>query len=166
MNTGHDGSMTTVHSNGTRDTVRRVESMVSMAGLNYPINVIRQQVASAVNLLVHADRLTGGRRKIMAISEITGMEAEVVLLQDIFKFIQTGIDKEGNATGHHESCGVRPKILERIRAEGHDLSDDLFFQGRLNQDKDKDKDQAKPEPEAPKPTGTAQIRMGARRKSA
>ncbi len=131
MNTGHDGSMTTLHSNGTRDTIRRLESMVSMAGLNYPIATIRQQIASAVQLLVHADRLTGGRRKIIAISEITGMEADVVLLQDIFVFRQTGIDAEGNASGQHESCGVRPKIIEKLRAEGHNLPDELFFRGKM-----------------------------------
>ena len=149
MNTGHDGSMTTVHSNGTRDTIRRLESMVSIAGINYPINTIRQQISSAVQLLVHADRLTGGPRKIMAISEITGMESDAVLLQDIFKFVQTGIDERGNATGYHESCGVRPKCLDRIRSEGHDVPDDLFFGGKLN---------AGGAPEAV-PGATAQIRM-------
>ncbi|MAY73344.1 MAG: pilus assembly protein CpaF [Phycisphaerae bacterium] len=129
MNTGHDGSMTTLHSNGTRDTIRRLESMVSIAGTNYPINTIRQQISSAVQVLVHADRLTGGRRKIMAISEITGMESDAVLLQDVFRFVQTGIDDDGNAVGYHESCGVRPKCLERIRSEGFSLPDELFFGG-------------------------------------
>ena len=144
MNTGHDGSMTTVHSNGTRDTVRRLESMVSMAGLNYPVNVIRQQISSAVQVLVHADRLTGGKRKIVAISEITGMESEVVLIQDIFRFNQTGIDDDGNAIGQHESCGVRPKVLDHLRSEGHDLPDDLFFRGRLGGASDQPKPPAKP----------------------
>ena len=149
MNTGHDGSMTTVHSNGTRDTIRRLESMVSIAGINYPITTIRQQISSAVQLLVHADRLTGGPRKIMAISEITGMESDAVLLQDIFRFVQTGIDENGNATGYHESCGVRPKCIDRIRAEGHDVPDDLFFGGRLT-----------PEGTTESvPSATAQIRM-------
>jgi len=132
MNTGHDGSMTTLHSNGTRDTIRRLESMVSMAGMNYPINTIRQQISSAVQLLVHADRLTGGKRKITAISEITGMESDVVLLQDIFRFVQTGVDENGNAAGYHESCGVRPKVIDHLRSEGHNLPDDLFFKGRLD----------------------------------
>jgi len=131
MNTGHDGSMTTLHSNGTRDTIRRLESMVTMAGVDFPIATVRQQISSAVQLLVHADRLTGGKRKIVAISEITGMEADVVLLQDIFRFSQTGIDENGNATGHFESCGVRPKVIEHLRSEGWDLPDDLFFKGRL-----------------------------------
>lgn len=153
MNTGHDGSMTTVHSNGTRDTIRRLESMVSMAGLNYPITTIRQQISSAVQLLVHADRLTGGRRRITAVSEITGMESDVVLLQDIFRYKQTGIDKDGNADGYHESCGVRPKIIDHLRAEGHDLPDDLFFKGKLDNEK-------------PRTSATAQIRMVRDRKGA
>ncbi len=146
MNTGHDGSMTTLHSNGTRDTIRRLESMVSMAGLDFPISTIRQQISSAVQLLVHADRLTGGRRKVTAISEITGMESDVVLLQDIFRFVQTGIDSDGNAEGYHESCGVRPKVLEHLRAEGHELPDELFHKGKLEAGK-------------PRTSATAQIRM-------
>ena len=132
MNTGHDGSMTTLHSNGTRDTVRRLESLVSMAGMDFPITTIRQQVSSAVQLLVHADRLTGGKRKITAISEITGMESDVVLLQDIFRFVQTGLDEEGNAMGYHEACGVRPKVLTQLQAEGYDLPDELFQKGKLD----------------------------------
>ena len=137
MNTGHDGSMTTLHSNGTRDTIRRLESMVSMAGLDFPIATIRQQISSAVQLLVHADRLTGGPRKVTAISEITGMESDVVLLQDIFKFNQTGLDENGSAMGYHEACGVRPKCIEMIRAEGHDLPDELFHKGALDSKKER-----------------------------
>lgn len=137
MNTGHDGSMTTLHSNGTRDTIRRLESMVSMAGLDFPIATIRQQISSAVQLLVHADRLTGGPRKITAISEITGMESDVVLLQDIFKFVQTGLDENGSAKGHHEACGVRPKVIEHIRSEGYDLPDELFHKGQLDAKKER-----------------------------
>tara|TARA_Y100001933_G_scaffold137179_1_gene136256 strand:- start:129 stop:1505 length:1377 start_codon:yes stop_codon:yes gene_type:complete len=137
MNTGHDGSMTTLHSNGTRDTIRRLESMVSMAGLDFPITTIRQQISSAVQLLVHADRLTGGPRRVTAISEITGMESDVVLLQDIFRYVQTGLDENGSAVGYHEACGVRPKCLEMIRAEGHNLPDELFHQGKLESDKER-----------------------------
>ena len=146
MNTGHDGSMTTLHSNGTRDTIRRLESMVSMAGLDFPIATIRQQIAAAVQVLVHADRLTGGPRKITAITEITGMESDVVLLQDIFKFKQTGLDDEGVAQGYHEACGVRPKVIEHLRAEGHNLPDEIFHKGKLENEK-------------PRSAATAQIRM-------
>ena len=130
MNTGHDGSMTTVHANNPRDALRRVENMVSMAGLNYPIQVIREQVSSALNLVIHLDRMTGGRRKIVSVVEITGMEGQTVCLQDIFRFRQVGVDEEGHAKGCFEACGVRPKMLERLAAEGMSLPEDLF-RGRI-----------------------------------
>ncbi|HEV2294154.1 MAG TPA: CpaF family protein [Tepidisphaeraceae bacterium] len=126
MNTGHDGSMTTCHANTPRDAVRRIENMVSMAGLNFPVLAIRQQMASAINLLVQVARLTGGRRRVLNIAEITGMEGDVVCLQDIFRFKQTGVDSEGNAAGHFEVSGVRPQSLERITAEGMRLPPDMF----------------------------------------
>src|SRR4051794_12969262 len=111
MNTGHDGSMTTVHANNTRDAVRRIENMVSMAGLNFPMHAIREQISSAINLMVQVGRITGGRRKIKSITEITGMEGEAVCMQDIFRFRQTGVDGEGHAIGQFEACGVRPQCL-------------------------------------------------------
>jgi pilus assembly protein CpaF len=128
MNTGHDGSMTTVHANNARDAVRRVENMVSMAGLNFPVHAIRQQMASAVNLMVHVARLTGGRRKVVSIAEVTGMEGETLCLQDLFRFRQTGLDQAGHATGHFEACGVRPQIFDRIVSEGVGLQQELFKQ--------------------------------------
>jgi pilus assembly protein CpaF len=126
MNTGHDGSMTTCHANNPRDALRRVENMVSMAGLNFPVLTIRQQMASAINLLVQVGRLTGGRRRILNIAEVTGMEGEAVCLQDVFRFKQTGLDADGNATGGFEATGVRPRCLERIAAEGIRLPQDMF----------------------------------------
>ena len=128
MNTGHDGSMTTVHANNPRDAVRRVENMVSMAGLNFPVVAIRQQMASAVNLMVHVSRLTGGRRKVVSIAEVTGMEGETFCLQDIFRFRQTGLDADGHAIGQFEACGVRPQVYERVVSEGIGLHQDLFRQ--------------------------------------
>jgi len=113
MNTGHEGSMTTIHANNPRDALRRVENMVSMAGLNYPVHAIRQQAVSALNLLVHLDRITGGARKIRHISEVVGMEADVISLHDLFTFTQTGINKEGRAEGYFECCGVLPRSEER-----------------------------------------------------
>src|SRR5438876_3046214 len=92
MNTGHEGSMTTVHANNPRDALRRVENMVNMAGLNYPVDVIRHQIASAINVLAHVARLTGGRRKVVQLSEITGVENGTVLIQDLFRFNQKGVD--------------------------------------------------------------------------
>jgi pilus assembly protein CpaF len=126
MNTGHEGSMTTVHANSTRDAIRRVENMVSMAGLNYPVHAIRQQMASAINLVIQVSRVTGGRRKILSIAEITGTEGDTVCLQDIFRFRQTGVNKDGHAKGYFESCGVRPRLLERLEAEGVPLPANLF----------------------------------------
>ena len=126
MNTGHEGSMTTVHANNPRDALRRVENMVSMTGLNYPVHVIRQQMASALDLLVHVSRLTGGRRRVVSIAEVTGMEGDTLCLQDIFIFRQEGVDGDGNAVGKFEATGVRPQLLERLRTEGMELSPATF----------------------------------------
>lgn len=132
MNTGHDGSMTTVHANNARDATRRIENMVSMAGFNFPIPVIRQQMGSAINILVHVSRMTGGRRKVASISEITGMEGDQFALQDIFVFSQKGMCDAGHAQGRFEACGVRPSQLDRIKAEGIDLPVDLFQRRALS----------------------------------
>jgi len=126
MNTGHEGSMTTVHANNSRDALSRVENMVSMAGLNFPIRTIRQQMASALNIVVHLSRLTGGRRRVVSVSEITGMEGDIICLQDIFTFRQTGLNEDGHAKGQFEACGVRPKTLERIEAEGVSIPTAIF----------------------------------------
>jgi pilus assembly protein CpaF len=126
MNTGHEGSMTTVHANRARDALRRVENMVSMAGLNYPVHVIRDQMASALDLVVHIERLTGGSRKVASISEVTGMEGDTISLQDIFRWQQTGVDSAGKASGQFEACGVRPQLLPRLVAEGIKLPPDMF----------------------------------------
>ncbi|MAE68053.1 MAG: pilus assembly protein CpaF [Phycisphaeraceae bacterium] len=131
MNTGHDGSMTTAHANSPRDALGRVENMVSMAGLNYPVQVIRQQVSSSLDLIIHVDRLTGGRRRIVNVAEITGMESDVVLLQDLFRFVQTRVGRDGHAEGHFEACGIRPRLLDRLAAEGHEITDALFRRRRI-----------------------------------
>ena len=131
MNTGHEGSMTTVHANSTRDALRRIENMVSMSGLNYPVHVIRDQMASTLNLLLHLARLTGGRRKVVSITEVTGIESDVILLQDLFRFRQTGVDSDGHATGFFEPCGVRPRILDRFQAEGINLPASVFQRRRV-----------------------------------
>ena len=126
MNTGHEGSMTTVHANNPRDALRRIENMVSMAGLNYPVHAIRQQAASALNIVLQLGRTTGGRRKVLSIVEVTGMEGDALCMQDIFRFRQTGIDAEGHAAGQFEACGVRPQLLPKIESEGMELPPDLF----------------------------------------
>jgi pilus assembly protein CpaF len=126
MNTGHEGSMTTIHANSTRDAVQRVETMVMMAGFELPTRAIRQQFASAVNLIVQAARLTGGPRKIINITEVQGMEGDVVTMQDIFKFEQDGVSAEGKAFGRIVSTGVRPGFMERLRASGAVIDSDWF----------------------------------------
>lgn len=126
MNTGHEGSMTTVHANSPRDALRRLENMVSMAGINYPVGAIREQLSSALDVLLHLERLTGGRRKVVKIVEITSMEGDTICLHDIFQFNQTGVDDTGHACGQFEACGVRPLLLNRLHAKGADVPIDLF----------------------------------------
>jgi pilus assembly protein CpaF len=128
MNTGHEGSMSTVHANNSRDALRRLENMVSMAGLNYPVHVIRQQAASALDLVVQLGRVTGGRRRVLAVVEVTGMEGDTICMQDIFRFRQTGVGPDGHAQGYFEACGVRPQVLGRLQAEGIELPPALFHQ--------------------------------------
>ena len=131
MNTGHEGSMTTVHANNPRDALSRVENMVSLAGLNYPVRVIRQQMSSALDILVHIARLAGGRRKIVCIAELTGMESDTVCLQNIFRYVQTGVDNNGHALGEFEACGIRPRVLDRLKVEGVGMPEDLFQSRKL-----------------------------------
>ena len=126
MNTGHEGSMATVHANNPRDALRRLENMVSMSGINYPIRAIREQLSSALDVMVHLKRLTGGSRKIVKIVEITTMEGETICLHDIFCFNQTGVDETGKACGHFEACGVRPLLLNKLIAKGVETPPDLF----------------------------------------
>jgi pilus assembly protein CpaF len=126
MNTGHEGSMTTVHANNPRDALRRLENMVSMAGINYPVGAIREQLSSALDVLLHLERMTGGRRKVVKIVEITSMEGDTICLHDIFQFNQTGVDDTGHACGNFEACGVRPLLLNRLHAKGAEVPIDLF----------------------------------------
>jgi pilus assembly protein CpaF len=126
MNTGHEGSMTTVHANSPRDALRRVENMVSMAGLNYPVRAIREQMSSALNVLIHLGRLAGGNRKIVEIAEITGMEGDTICLHEIFHFDQKGVDEHGNAYGDFEVCGVRPRLLSKLKACGVEMAPEAF----------------------------------------
>ena len=126
MNTGHEGSMTTVHANSPRDALRRVENMVSMAGLNYPVRAIREQISSALHVLIQLGRMAGGSRKVLEVSEITGMEADTICLHEIFRFEQKGVDDDGNAFGDFEVCGVRPRLLAKFKAQGVEMSPEAF----------------------------------------
>jgi len=126
MNTGHEGSMTTVHANNPRDALRRLENMVSMAGLNYPVQAIREQIGSALDVLIHLGRLAGGQRKVVQIVEITGLEGDTICLHEIFRYNQKGVDDNGNAFGEFEVCGVRPQVLNRLKAYGVEMAPDMF----------------------------------------
>ncbi|MGB0715667.1 MAG: CpaF family protein [Phycisphaerae bacterium] len=126
MNTGHDGSLTTLHANSTRDTVARVETMVMMAGFDLPVRAIRQQFASAIHVIINAQRLTGGPRKIMSVTEVTGMEGETITMQDIFMFEQEGISGQGKAYGKFVSTGIRPSFIERLNSSGCNVDPSLF----------------------------------------
>lgn len=126
MNTGHDGSLTTLHANSPRDTISRLETMCMMAGMDMPLRVIRTQIASAVDLIVQLSRLKDGARKITAITEVAGMEGETVVLTDIFKFEQTGIGQDGKVLGELKPTGIRPIFTPRLESYGFKLGPEVF----------------------------------------
>jgi pilus assembly protein CpaF len=126
MNTGHDGSLTTIHANSPRDAISRLETLVLMAGLDLPVKIVRQQVSSAIDLIIQQTRLRDGTRKVVVISEVAGMEGEVVVLSDIFKFEQTGVDSSGKVIGHLKPTGIRPLFGPRLEAAGFKLSAEIF----------------------------------------
>jgi pilus assembly protein CpaF len=127
MNTGHDGSLTTLHANSPRDALSRMETMVLMSGMDLPLKVVRQQISSAVDLIVQQTRLKDGSRKVTAITEVAGMEGETVVLTDVFKFEQTGIGEGGKVLGELRATGIRPIFGPRLEAAGFKLSGDLFM---------------------------------------
>jgi pilus assembly protein CpaF len=126
MNTGHEGSLTTIHANTTRDALSRLEMMVGMSGFDVPIWIIRRQIASAIHIVVQASRLTGGPRKIIRISEVTGMEGDIISMHDLFMFKQTGVDANRVAQGYFSACGIQPRALERMEECGVHLPGELF----------------------------------------
>src|SRR5499426_4079500 len=126
MNTGHDGSLSTVHANSSRDALSRLETMILMSGLALPVRAMRDYIASALDAIVHVARLSDGTRKVVRVTEIVGMEEDVITTQDIFTFEQEGLDKEGRVRGYHRATGVRPKFSERLLRAGIELPADLF----------------------------------------
>ncbi|HWZ48056.1 MAG TPA: CpaF family protein [Herbaspirillum sp.] len=130
MNTGHEGSMTTIHANNPRDAVSRLENMISMSGISLPHKICRQQIASAITVIIQGSRLTDGRRKIVSIQEITGLEGDVVTMQEIFTYRQTGIDADGKVMGYFQATGVRPKFTEKLLHQGITLPDSMFDPSR------------------------------------
>jgi len=128
MNTGHDGSMTTVHSNSPRDAIARLETLVMMAGYDLPVKAIRQQISGAVDVIIQANRLQGGPRRVLNITEVQGMEQDTVVLQDIYRFIQDGVGEDGKAHGYFEATGVRPSFMPRLESAGIRLPASAFRQ--------------------------------------
>jgi len=135
MNTGHDGSMTTVHANAARDAFARLETMVMMASQHVPDRVIRQQLASAINIVVHVARLSDGTRKVMGIGEVTGVENDQVQMQDLFEFDRTGISPRGKVLGKFRGCGIQPHSLERLKSYGVHLSPAIFSEEHVVKEK-------------------------------
>ncbi len=131
MNTGHDGSLTTVHANSARDALYRLDTMVAMANLNIPEKAIRQQISSAIELVVQIARMSDGTRKVTSITEITGMEGEIITLQDIFLFEKTGLAEDGKVKGRFRATGIRPRCSERLAAAGHKLPPEMFEHVRV-----------------------------------
>jgi pilus assembly protein CpaF len=126
MNTGHDGSMTTVHANTPRDALSRVEQMIGMSGIDIPARSARAQIASALHVVVQVGRLSDGRRRLISLSELTGMEGDVITMQEIFRFRQTGLSAEGLVQGRFEATGIRPRFLDQAMSHGINLAADLF----------------------------------------
>ena len=126
MNTGHDGSMTTIHANTPRDALSRLEQMIMMTGVQFPLHSMRQQLASAIDVVIQLERMADGRRRMVSLQEITGMEQDIVTMQEIFSYKREGIDEHGAVIGHFEASGVRPKFADRLRAFGVELPGDLF----------------------------------------
>jgi len=121
MNTGHDGSMTTIHANSARDGISRLENMVAMAGIEMPLKAVRSQIGSAVNIIVQVSRLQDGSRRMMSITEITGMEGEIITMQELFRFERTGIEPDGTILGHFTGTGLRSHFADRFKRWGFDL---------------------------------------------
>ncbi len=126
MNTGHDGSMTTVHANTARDALSRIEQMIGMSGIDISMRSARAQIASAINIVIQIGRLSDGRRRLLSVSELTGMESDVVTMQDIFRFKQEGRDEQNQVIGHFEATGIRPQFMEELGARGISISSELF----------------------------------------
>jgi pilus assembly protein CpaF len=140
MNTGHDGSLTTIHSNSPRDCIARMETLVLLAGMELPSRAIREQIASAIHLIVQQSRLADGSRKVIAISEVTGMEGGVVTMQDVFLYNQTGFDKNGKVVGYHSATGNVPRFIHQLRKRGIDVDMGIFTPTKPNEEtKDRDR---------------------------
>jgi pilus assembly protein CpaF len=131
MNTGHEGSMATIHANTPRDALSRLENMIGLSGMNLPAKISRQQISAALTAIVQVARLTDGRRKVVSIQEMTGMEGDIITMQELYSFKQTGVGKDGTVLGHFAATGLRPKFGDRLKSFGITLPDSLFDPSRL-----------------------------------
>jgi pilus assembly protein CpaF len=131
MNTGHEGSLGTIHANSPRDALARIENMILMAGLDLPMRAIREQIASAIHIVMQIARLADGSRRVTHVAEITGMEGDVVTMQDLFRFEQRGIDSDGRVIGEFRPTGIRPRFADKFEIAGIHLPSDLFMQMRV-----------------------------------
>jgi pilus assembly protein CpaF len=131
MNTGHEGSLSTVHANSPRDCLSRIENMILMAGLELPVRAIREQISSAIHMVLQISRLSDGSRRITHVSEISGLEGQIVTMQDLFRFEQEGIDAEGQVVGHFRSTGIRPQFADRFEVAGISLPSDIYSGARI-----------------------------------
>ncbi len=132
MNTGHDGSMTTIHANSTRDALHRLETLMLLSGVQLPTTAMREQISAGLDVIVHVTRMVDGSRRLVGVSEIVGMERDVVAMQEIFRFKKQGISEDGRVVGHYEASGIRPKFADRLFASGVDLNPDIFFETRMD----------------------------------
>src|SRR5262249_34949554 len=130
MNTGHDGSISTVHANSSRDALSRLETMILLSGVAPPVQAIPEYIASALDLIIHVSRLSDGTRKVVRVTEVVGMEMDTVTTQDIFVFEQRGIDENGRVLGGHRPTGLRPRFAERLAQAGVRLREDVFYPTR------------------------------------
>jgi pilus assembly protein CpaF len=135
MNTGHEGSLTTIHANSPRDALGRIELMVGLAGVEIPVLVVRKLMASSINLIVQVSRVAGGKRKLVSIAEITGMEGDTVSMHEIFNFVQSGVDRYNVAEGYFRTTGLRPHCLKKMAVSGASLSVEMFMERRLTAQK-------------------------------
>jgi pilus assembly protein CpaF len=126
MNTGHDGSLTTIHANTPRDALGRIENMVSMTGISFPVKALRSQISSAIDIVIQVERMEDGRRRVVSVQEINGMEGDVITSTELFAFERQGVDKEGNVLGELRSTGIVPGFLRDLHARGIDLPVELF----------------------------------------
>jgi pilus assembly protein CpaF len=126
MNTGHDGSLTTIHANSSRDALSRVETMVAMTGIQFPITALRTQIASAIDVLIHMERQEDGCRRITSVQEINGMEADMIVMSEIFRFVRAGVDERGAVLGRFSATGIVPDFYDRIRKRGIELPITVF----------------------------------------